>query len=98
MTYFLLIAILFLVAGVAYEVRNIGKKANKIMAGQADLDAAIAALPAQIEAKVEAALAPIIAAIQAKAGNVDLSAEIASLNAVGDTVATQVATDLTPKS
>ena len=68
------------------------------MANQTDLDAAIAALPAAIETAVEAALAPVIAAIQAKAVNVDLSAEITSLNAIGATVATKVAADLTPAS
>lgn len=66
------------------------------MATQADLDAVIAGLEAAIETAMETALAPVIAAIQAKAANVDLSAEIAQLNAVAGDVSAKVAADLTP--
>jgi hypothetical protein len=74
-------------------LNKILEKVNKIMATQADLDAAIAALPAKLEAAIEAAVQPIIDAIKAK-GGADLQPEIDALNAVGDTVAAQVATDL----
>jgi hypothetical protein len=69
---------------------------SKLMATKADLDTVIAALPAAIETAVETALAPIIAAIQASAGGADLQPEIDQLNALGGTVATKVAADLTP--
>lgn len=66
------------------------------MATQADLDAAIAALPSQVQTAVDAALAPVIAAIKAKAAGagVDFAPEVASLNAVGGTVSSSVATDI----
>ena len=83
---------------IAAEIEQIKQNTNKIMATQADLDAAIAALPAAIEAAVEAALAPVIAAIEAKAGTTDFSSEITSLNAIGATVGAKVAADLTPPS
>jgi hypothetical protein len=57
-----------------------------IMASQADLDAAIAALPGAIET----ALQPIIAAIEAKAGSIDFTPEINSLNAIPAAVAAAV--------
>lgn len=63
------------------------------MATKEDLDAAIAALPAKMEAAIETAVQPIIDAIKAKGGP-DLQPEIDQLNALGDTVAAQVATDL----
>lgn len=67
------------------------------MATQADLNAAIAALPQAIETAVETALAPVIAAIESKAGGaIDLQPEIDQLNALGNTVAQKVAADLTP--
>ena len=75
---------------------NIERKIDNMAATQADLDAAIAALPGQVQAAVDAALAPVILAIKAKVqgAGVDLSAEVASLAAVGGTVATSVATDI----
>jgi len=77
------------------RITLVEKQLKQIMATIADLDAAIAALPAKIASALEAKLAPIIADLVAKAGPVDLSAEIASLNALPDSVATQVTTDLT---
>lgn len=71
---------------------------TKTMATKQDLDNAIAALPEAIETAVESALAPVIAALQAKAGTVDLQSEIDQLNAVAGTVSTKVAADLTPAS
>lgn len=68
-----------------------------LMATKQDLDAAIAALPLAVETAVEAALAPVIAAIEASNGAVDLQPEIDQLNALGGTVAAKVAADLTPK-
>jgi hypothetical protein len=58
------------------------------MKTQQDLDDAIAALPGAIES----ALAPVIAAIQAKSAGtpVDLTAEIASLQAIPAAVSTAV--------
>jgi hypothetical protein len=71
---------------------------GKLMATQADLDAAIAALPGQIQTAVENALTPVIAAIEAKAAGtpVDFSPEIASLNAIPATVASGIAAAVTP--
>ena len=69
---------------------------KRIMATQQDLDNAIAALPAAIETAIETALAPIIAAIQAKAGAVDFTPEITSLNAIPAAVASAVSTAVTP--
>ena len=74
----------------------IKESTKNIMLTQADLDAVIDGLEAAIETALEAALAPVIAAIQAKAGSVDLSAEIAKLNAVAGDVSAKVAADLTP--
>jgi hypothetical protein len=88
-------ALILWLIGISLVLKQINER-TKLMATQADLDAAIAALPAAIEAAVESALAPVIAAIQAKAANIDLSPEIASLNAVGATVGAKVAADLTP--
>lgn len=62
-------------------------------ATQADLDAAIEALPAQLETAIETAVQPIIDAIKAK-GGADLQPEVDKLNALGSTVSQQVATDL----
>ena len=68
------------------------------MTTQAQLDAAIAALPAQIETAVENALQPVIAQIQAAAAanSVDLTNEVNSLNAIPAAVASAVATAVTP--
>lgn len=74
------------------------RETSKTMATKADLDAAIAALPAALTTALDNALAPIIAAITAKAGNTDFQPEIDALNAVGATVATKVAADVTPAS
>lgn len=60
------------------------------------LDAAIAELPGKVATAVDGALKPIIDAIKAKQGTTDFSAEIEALGKVGETVAAQVATDLTP--
>lgn len=82
-----------LILALATEVVWIGivinNKLKEIMASQADLDAAIAALPKAIED----ALAPVIAAIVAKSAGtpVDLSAEINQLNAIPAAVAAAVA-------
>lgn len=74
------------------------QKADLMAGTQADLDAAIAALPDQVKTSVEAALAPVIAAIIAKAkgAGVDFTPEITQLSAVGGTVGTSVAADLAP--
>ena len=79
-----------------HQIGNIERKIDSMTATQADLDAAIAALPGQVQTAVDAALAPVILAIKAKVqgAGVDLSAEVASLAAVGGTVATSVATDI----
>lgn len=81
------------------------ERIEKIMAmNQAQLDAAIAALPAQIEAAVESsttteletALAPVIANLQqiASQNGLDFTNEINSLNAIPGTVAPAVATQV----
>lgn len=70
----------------------------KPMATKADLDAVIAALPAKIQTAVDKAIQPIIDAINAKTGDIDLQPEIDQLNAVGDTVGAGVAADITPKT
>src|ERR1700676_4937394 len=88
-----------LVARLEINLTNAIKESEKhIMQTQQDLDAAIAALPGQIETQAEAALAPVIAAIEAKVTGtpVDLTAEIASLNAIAGTVSTAIATAVTP--
>ena len=76
--------------------RKIDNMSNGVVKTQADLDAAIAALPGQIQAAVDTALAPVIAAIKAKAAQngVDFTSEVTSLGAVGGAVATSVATDI----
>lgn len=68
------------------------------MKTQADLDAAIAALPGQIASAVETAMDPVIAAIEkATTGTpVDLSAEVEQLNAIPAAVASAVTAALTP--
>ena len=73
---------------VTTEVEILTKRIKTMAATQADLDAAIAALPAALDTALETALAPIIAAIQAKAGAVDFTPEITSLNAIPAAVAT----------
>jgi hypothetical protein len=74
------------------------KLEKKIMKTQADLDAAIAALPGQIETAVTTALQPVIASIQsiAASNGVDLTNEVNSLNALPSAVAQSVAATLTP--
>lgn len=67
-------------------LKRISQMEKIVMATQADLDAAIAALPPAIET----ALAPVIAAIQSKAGTVDFSPEIAQLQAIPAAVAAAV--------
>ena len=71
---------------------------HKIMTTQEQLDAAIAALPGQIETAVETAMQPVIAAIQqaAATNGVDLTNEVNALNAIPGTVANAVAAALTP--
>ena len=78
--------------------RSIKESEERIMTNQAQLDAAIAALPQQIETAVETALAPVIVALQnaAAANGVDLTSEVASLQAIPATVSTAIATALTP--
>ena len=68
------------------------------MTTQAQLDAAIAALPGTIETAVETALQPVIVAIQqaAASAGIDLTNEVNSLNAIPGTVSAAVATALTP--
>lgn len=65
---------------------------------QAQLDAAIAALPGQIETAVETALQPVIVAIQqaAAANGIDLTSEVNSLNNIPSVVSSAIATALTP--
>ena len=74
------------------------------MMTQADLDAAIAALPGQIEAAVQTAtvtavtngVQPIITALQNAQGNgIDFTNEINSLNALAGTVAPAIASSVT---
>lgn len=80
------------------QLNIIERIAKTIMKTQADLDAAITALPGQVQTAVEAALAPVIQAIKDKAAaqSIDFSSEVASLSSVGPNVANQIATDLTP--
>ena len=70
------------------------------MATQADLDAAIAALPGNVATAVDASLKPVIDALIAKIGTitppVDFQSEIDALNGVGAAVAAKVTADLTP--
>lgn len=70
------------------------------MTTQAQLDAAIAALPGQIESAVETALQPVIAQIEAAAAanGVDLTNEVNSLNAIPAAVASSVAAAVTPSA
>lgn len=68
----------------------------KHMATKSDLDAVIAGLPAAIESAVETALVPVIQAIKDSGAAVELQPEIDQLNALGATVASKVAADLTP--
>ena len=81
-----------------HAIQQIEKRLQIIMTTQAQLDAAIAALPGQIETAVENAMAPVIAAIEAAAATngVDLTSEVASLNAIPATVSAAIATALTP--
>lgn len=65
-------------------------------ATKTDLDNAIAALPAAVETAVTTAVQPVIDAIKAKAGDIDLQPEIDQLNAIAASVASKVAADLTP--
>ena len=69
-----------------------------IMTTKAQLDAVIAALPGQIETAVETALQTVIAAIQSSAAinGVDLTDEVAQLQAIPAAVASSVATAVTP--
>lgn len=76
-------------------INAIKESEKKIMeTTQAQLDAAIAALPGQIETAVENALAPVIEALEAAAesNGVDLTSEVASLNAIPATVSGAIAT------
>lgn len=68
--------------------KDLCKLKEKLMSSQADLDAVIAGLPGVIEA----ALAPVIAAIEAKSAGqpVDFSPEIASLNGIAAAVAASI--------
>jgi hypothetical protein len=83
------------------------QKLEKLMAlSQTDLDNAIAALPGALETALEseltAAIAPIIAAIQAKTPGIDLTAEVNAINAlttsVPAAVVPAVTTAITPAS
>jgi hypothetical protein len=75
-------------------LERVSKLEKKIMMNQAQLDAAIAALPGQIESAVTTALQPVIVQIQsvASAAGVDLTNEVNSLNAIPAAVASAVAT------
>lgn len=81
-----------------HKLECIERKLDTIMASQKDLDDAIAALPQKIEDAVDAALAPVIKALEDKASGtpVDFQSEIDQLNAMGATVAEKVTADLTP--
>jgi hypothetical protein len=85
-------------AELSEKVEKIERQITKIMQTQKDLDDAIAALPDQIKTAIETALAPVIQAIKDKSAGtpVDFTPEITALQAIGGTVATEVATDLTP--
>lgn len=72
---------------------NVNKGVKLMAATKEDLDAAIAALPAKLEAAIEAAVQPIIDSLKAKGP--DLQSEVDQLNGLGDTVSAQVAADLT---
>jgi predicted PurR-regulated permease PerM len=81
---------------ISLQVKQTNERIKLMAATQADLDAAIAALPAALDTALETALAPIIAAIQAKAGAVDFTPEITSLNAIPASVSAAVAMAVTP--
>ncbi len=89
-----------LIAAAVREIKQaINESAQLVMAtNKTQLDAVIAGLPAQIETAVETALQPVIAAIQsaAEAEGVDLTDEVASLNAIPAAVSSAIATALTP--
>ena len=89
-----------LIASSVEQIKKAIKESEKniIMTTKADLDAAIAALPSQIESAVESALAPVITAIQSAAASngVDLSAEVTSLQAIPASVSANIAAALTP--
>jgi hypothetical protein len=72
------------------------QRKTKNMLTKTDLDNAIAALPGAITSAVEAAMQPVIQAIQDKAGSIDFQPEIDQLNAIGANVATKIAADLMP--
>jgi predicted transcriptional regulator len=81
------------------EVKNsIKELKEKTMTTQAQLDAAIAALPGLIETAVETALQPVIAAIEAagEANEIDFTNEVNSLNAIPAAVSASVAAAVTP--
>ncbi len=84
------------------RLTEIDRKLDKIMANQADLDAAIADLGADITTQtgvIDAAVQSIINAIAAAGAPIDLSAEVASLQAAKtalDAVAAQLPTTPTP--
>ena len=83
-------------AEIERRLTTLEQKVKLMAATQADLDAAIAALPAALETALDNAIKPIIAAIQAKAGAADFTSEIAALNALPASVSAQVAGDVTP--
>lgn len=89
------IGALFVARLILSKLKNIERKVN-IMATKTDLDAAIAALPAAIETAVTAAVQPVIDAITAKSGPVDLQPEIDQLNGIAAAVSAKIAADLTP--
>lgn len=89
---FAIVAIVLL-ATLLFSTINI----KNTMATKADLDAVIAGLPAALETAITTAVQPVIDAINAKAGDIDFTQEIADLNALGGTVGSKVAADLTPK-
>jgi hypothetical protein len=79
-------------------LQRISNLEKKIMMTQAQLDAAIAALPGQIETAVGTALQPVIAQIQSVAASagVDLTNEVNSLAAIPAAVASAVVAAVTP--
>lgn len=90
------------IEGILAFLANINRKVDKIMANQADLDAALAGLVQDIKdqtAAIDAAAQKIIDAIAQSGTPVDLSAEIQTITdarAALDAVAGQLPTTPTP--
>ncbi len=91
-----LIGIALLIVIGLRQLQQTNKGIIIIMKTQADLDAAIAALPAAIEAAVTTAVQPIITALQNAQGQTDFTNEVSQLQAMPAAIAQAAATALTP--